>query len=174
MVDLELPAGPIPDRVPSQWEWRLLLGGGVLGGILGTSGMVIGGVTAEVASGVRPADLLGTLEIGFGGALAGAGALGPSWGLPVHYLHGIVLGLLLAALIRLGARFELTRGLSPSYAGPMFGLVLSPFVTGFLVWTDPGVLTLDEAVFIVVLHVVFGALAGLALDWTRRAIRRPT
>jgi hypothetical protein len=145
---------------------RTLLGG-VLGGIFGTSGMVLLGITLEWGAGLPLDRLLPELELGFGGPLAGAGVLGPGFSLPVHYLHGAVLGLLFAGLILLGEHLEVAPRIPLWGSGLIFGAVVSGVVLLLLDLTAGGALTPGLLGLVCLLHLTFGGLAGLVLPRVR-------
>lgn len=153
-----------PDRT-------VLLLGGVLGGILGTSGMILVGLAAERAAGVPPVRWVADLELGFGGPWAGAGTYGPVVALPVHYLHGLILGLVFVGLLAAGERLGWAPALPPAANGLIFGVVLSGFV-GVLLWaTTPGPATPGLVALVLLMHLTFGGAAGAVVGQLRHPFR---
>ena len=142
--------------------------GGLFGGILGTSGMILVGLGAESTTGLSFNRLLPELELGFGGPIAGAGVLGSSFTLPIHYLHGIVLGLLFAGIWLLGERWALLPPIPVWASGMVFGAVVSAFVLGLLAGTVGDLLTPGVAGLVFLLHLTFGGLTGAAVQQFRR------
>jgi hypothetical protein len=133
--------------------------------------MILVGVAAELSVGLPLRRVLPELELGFGGPVAGAGVLGPSFALPVHYLHGAVLGLLFVGIILLGERYQLTPQLSLPVSGLVFGAAVSVAVLLLLWWTSPGPLSLGLIGLVCLLHLTFGGLAGTALEYVRAPSR---
>jgi hypothetical protein len=154
------PREPLTDRT-------LHLLGGLLGGILGTSGMIFVGIAAEAVAGIPARRLLSELELGFGGPLAGAGILGSDFSLPVHYLHGAVLGLLFVGILWVGERLRVAPRIPYWSSGLIFGAVVAGVVL-ILVEAATGI-ELDPALIglVVLLHLTFGGLAGVTLSWVR-------
>lgn len=155
--------------VPPTRRFRTLLGG-MLGGILGTSGMIGLGLAVEAAAGLPLHELIPELELGFGGPVAGAGVLGPEFALPVHYLHGVLLGLVLAGFLLLDDRLEWARQVPVWASGLLFGGVVSAVVFVILAATHGGAPTPGLAGLVVFLHFAFGGLAGLAIHRVRDGI----
>jgi len=158
-----------PPREPLTRRPRTLLGG-LLGGTLGTSGMILLGIGAESGAGLPLGRLLPELEIGFGGPLAGAGALGAGFSLPVHYLHGLVLGLLFAGILLVGERFKVAPRIPIWSSGLIFGAVVAVVVLGLLAVTsgsslDPGAIGL-----VCLLHLAFGGLSGAVVQRVSPAV----
>jgi hypothetical protein len=140
---------------------------GLLGGILGTSGMILVGVAAEAGARLPLAQILPELELGFGGPLAGAGALGPDYSLPVHYLHGAVLGFLFAGIVLAAEHVHMAPRIPGWASGLIFGAVVAAVVIG-LVWvTSAGALGLGVVGLIVLLHLTFGGLTGALVQRVR-------
>jgi hypothetical protein len=152
-------------RPLSRNAWTFL--GGLLGGIIGTSGMFLIGVAAERLATVPLDRTLPQLELGFGGPVAGAGVLGPDLSLPVHYLHGAVLGLLLAGILLLGERWRVAPHIPLWADGLIFGTAVSGFVVLLLDATVPEKLSPELVGLVVLLHVTFGGLAGGVLQRVR-------
>jgi hypothetical protein len=141
--------------------------GGVLAGILGTSGMILVGIAAEAGFRLPLSRLLPELELGFGGPLAGAGILGSSFSLPVHYLHGIVLGLLFAGIIGLGEQLRVAPRIPLWCSGLLFGAVVAGVVLVLLRATSSAALTIGLTGLVVLIHLTFGGLAGILLQQVR-------
>jgi hypothetical protein len=140
---------------------------GLLGGILGTSGMILVGFAAEGAARLPLGRILPELQLGFGGPLAGAGILGPDFSLPVHYLHGVALGLLFAGIV-LAAEYGQMAPRIPLWAsGLIFGAVVAAVVMA-LVWaTSTEALSVGVGGLIVLLHLTFGGLTGALVQRVR-------
>jgi hypothetical protein len=139
--------------------------GGLLGGILGTSGMILVGVAAEAAAGLSLTRWLPQLELGFGGPLAGAGILGTDFSLPAHYVHGTVLGLVFAGLLLFGERVRIAPRIPPWESGLAFGAVVAGIVLLLLRATVSIALTPGLVGLVLLLHLTFGALAGILVQW---------
>jgi hypothetical protein len=155
-----------PPREPLTPRNRALLGG-VLAGILGTSGMILVGIATEAGFRLPLSRLLPELELGFGGPLAGAGILGPGLSLPVHYLHGIVLGVLFAGVIGLAEHLGLAPRIPLWSSGLLFGAVVSAIVLVLLQTTSNAALTPGVTGLVVLMHLTFGGLAGTLLQNVR-------
>jgi hypothetical protein len=156
------PREPLTDRT------RLLLGG-LLGGILGTSGMIFVGIAAEWAAGVPVRGLLPELELGFVGPLAGAGILGPDFSLAVHYLHGAVLGLLFVGILAVGERLRVAPRIPYGASGLIFGAAVAGIVLVLLEATTRTDLGPALIGLVVLLHLTFGGVAGGTLSRVRAA-----
>lgn len=141
--------------------------GGILGGILGTSGMILGGIALERAAGLALPQLLPDLELGFGGPLAGAGILGPDFSLPVHYIHGVLLGMLFAGIVLVAERFQVAPRIPLWSGGLLFGAVVAAVVLALLQRTSNGTLGPGIIGLVVLLHLTFGGLAGLLISSVR-------
>jgi hypothetical protein len=152
------PRGPLTDRTR-------VLRGGLLGGIFGTSGMIFVGIAAEWVAGVPLRGLLSELELGFGGPLAGAGILGPDFSLPVHYLHGAVLGLLFVGILWVGERLGVAPSIPYWSSGLIFGTVVAGIVLVLLEASTGTDLRPALIGLVVLLHLTFGGLAGVTLSW---------
>ncbi|MCI4351947.1 MAG: hypothetical protein L3K14_00965 [Thermoplasmata archaeon] len=144
-----------------------ILVGGLLGGILGTSGMILVGIVAEWGAGVPLSRLTPELELGFGGPFAGAGVLGSGLSLPVHYLHGMLLGLVFAWVVWLGERLGLAPRIPLSASGLLFGGIVSTFVVALLAATAGGPLSPGVVGLVGLLHLTFGGLTGATLERVR-------
>lgn len=153
-------------RAPLTRRGRTLLGG-LLGGILGTSGMVLVGIAAEWGAGIPLDRLAPELELGFGGPLAGAGVLGSDFSLPVHYLHGLILGLLLAGILLLGGQFGVAPRIPGWASGLTFGAVVSGIVLVLLMVTSNTALSAGLIGLVFLLHLTFGGSAGALIQRVR-------
>lgn len=136
-----------------------LLGGG-LGGLLGTSAMVLVGLGVEAGAGLPTVRLLPELELAFGGPVAGAGALGATFALPVHYAHGLALGLLFVGILALGDRWSIRPRLPLWAQGLIYGGAVSGVAIALLATTDGGLPNPDLAGLVCLLHGTFGVLLG--------------
>jgi hypothetical protein len=141
--------------------------GGVLAGFLGTSGMILVGVGAEAGSGLPFSQFLPELELGFGGPWAGVGSLGSGFALPVHYLHGVILGLLFAGIIVLGERLRVAPEIPLWSSGLIFGAVVSGIVLVLLRATSNAQLIPGLVGLVVLMHLTFGGLAGILFQRIR-------
>lgn len=148
-----------PIRFPTR-DPRATLVAGLLGGVLGTSVMIVLGVVSEWASGVPPRQLGMILELGFGGPLSTLGSFGPATVLPLHYVHGALLGLLLGVLIMATSRTRFADRLPDWVTGLAFGAVISPVVLALLVASVTLVLTPGLVGLVFLLHLGFGATVG--------------
>ncbi|MGA7862134.1 MAG: hypothetical protein WCB19_09830 [Thermoplasmata archaeon] len=129
--------------------------------------MILLGIVAEGGAGVSLSRLVPELELGFGGPLAGAGVLGPDFSLPVHYLHGVVLGLLFAGIILLGEHFRVAPRVPLWSSGLVFGAVVSGIVLVLLAVTTSVALSPGLIGLVSLLHLTFGGLAGSLLPRVR-------
>jgi hypothetical protein len=145
---------------------QVLLGGG-LAGILGTSGMILVGIAAEVGFGLPLSRLLPELELGFGGPLAGAGILGRGFSLPVHYLHGTILGLLFAGIIWGSEHLRVAPRTPMWSSGLIFGAVVSGVVLVLLLVTSNATVTPGLTGLVVLMHLTFGGLVGILFHRVR-------
>jgi hypothetical protein len=160
-----------PQREPLSRRSRTLLGG-ALGGILGTSGIILLGLGIEGAFGFGLDRLIPELELGFGGPLAGAGVLGPDFSVPIHYLHGAILGLVLAGLLLLDDRLRWADRIPVWADGLIFGAVVASVVLVLLDATSGSALTPGLAGLVILLHVTFGGLAGAVVQRVRETVPR--
>jgi hypothetical protein len=129
--------------------------------------MILVGLAAEAGAKVPLDRLVPTLELGFGGPLAGAGVLGPAFSLPIHYLHGVALGLLFVGIILLGERLGVAPPIPLWSSGMVFGGIVAGVVLFLLVETSTLTLTPGLVGLVCLLHVTFGGLAGFALQRCR-------
>lgn len=156
-----------PPRNPLTGRAQTTLYGGLLGGLLGTSGMIFIGVAAERGAGLPLPRLLPELELGFGGPAAGAGVLGADFSLPIHYLHGAVLGILFAGLLLLSDHLGMAPRVPLWSIGLIFGAVVSGFVLALLKVTSAGVLDPGLIGLVCLLHLTFGGSAGAVIQRVR-------
>lgn len=130
--------------------------------------MILVGIAAEWGAGIPLHRLIPQLELGFGGPLAGAGFLGSNFSLPVHYLHGLILGLLLAGILWVGERWRLAPQGPVWTSGLIFGAVVSVVVLGLLAGTSNTPLSPGLIGLVVLLHLTFGGLAGALIQRVRQ------